>query len=163
LHVFAAFPPTPPACAVLPAEQVLERRSASSTLGVRGAAAEVAEDRAKELGEVAGPSGVSAEVAREVARAPRPARLSAALRVALPVRTQAVVAAALLGVREDLVGLADLLELVLVFLALGDVGMVLPGELPEGRLDGLLVGLPVDSQNLVVVLELNGHMNLQDV
>src|SRR4030095_2972980 len=72
------------------------------------------------------------------------------LRVSLPVRPEGVVALALLGVGKNGVGLADLLEALGV--ALVHVGMVLAGQPAIGRLDGLVVGRPVDPERLVVVL-----------
>ena len=63
-----------------------------------------------------------------------------------------VVLGLLLGVREDLEGLVDLLELLLGLLVPGvQVGVVLPGELPEGLLDILVRGIPGNPQDLVVV------------
>jgi hypothetical protein len=70
--------------------------------------------------------------------------------VALPVGAKRVIAPALLGVGEHVVGLVDLLEL--GRRALGDVGVILPGKLPEGRLDGLVVGGSLHAEDLVVVL-----------
>jgi hypothetical protein len=71
--------------------------------------------------------------------------------MSLPVRPQRVVALALLRVREDLVRLRDLLEL--LRRPLGHVRVVLAREPAVGGLDGLLVGRAVDPENLVVVLE----------
>src|SRR5256885_1855083 len=84
----------------------------------------------------------------------RPGR-STLLGVPLPVGTERVVAPALLGIGEDLVGFVDLLETGV--LPLVDVGVVLARELPVRGLDGLLVRAPVDAQNSIVVLVLNGH------
>src|SRR5436309_559935 len=80
------------------------------------------------------------------------------LGVALPVGAERVVAAALLRIGEHLVCFVDLLEAVGRVLALGDVGMVLAGQPAEGGLDRLVVGLPIDAEDLVVVLELDGHI-----
>src|SRR6185295_6137605 len=75
------------------------------------------------------------------------------LRVSLPVRTERVVALPLLRVGEHRMSLGDLLEA--LRRALVDVRMMLPGELSVRRLDRLLVGVPRDSQRLVVVLEVH--------
>ena len=84
----------------------------------------------------------------------RGARSGAGVRVALPVRPERVVALALLGVGQDGVGLVDLLEALRG--ALVDVRVVLAGELPVGRLDGLVVGGLRHAENLVVVLVFHG-------
>ena len=65
--------------------------------------------------------------------------------VTLPVRSERVVTAPLLGIGQDLVGLVDLLEAVGGVFALRDVGVVLPREPSIGRLDRFVVGLSVDS------------------
>jgi hypothetical protein len=75
----------------------------------------------------------------------------------LPVGTEGVVPTPLIGIRENFVRFRDLPELLGVFLALGDVGVMLAREPSIGRLDALVVGLPVDAEGLVVVLELDGH------
>src|SRR5438034_912099 len=116
------------------------------------AAAKIPEDRAEEVGEIAA-------IAALVLDAEPAARLTGSLLgVALPVGAERVVAAALLRIGEHLVRLVDLLEAVGRVLALGDVGMVLAGQPAEGGLDRLVVGLPIDAEDLVVVLELDGHI-----
>ena len=75
----------------------------------------------------------------------------------MPVRSERVVAAALFWVGEHFVRFVDFLEAVGGVLALGDVGMVFPREAPVGGLDRLVVRLPVDAENPVVVLEIDGH------
>src|SRR5208283_1507778 len=124
-----------------------------------GIAAAGAEERLEEVAEAGaaeferGPSlGPPWAAAGE---APRPALLGARV---LPVRAQLVVAPALLRVPEDLVGLVDLLELRLAGgLVLGHVRVVDAGELPERHLYLLGGRGPLDSQGLVVILELDGH------
>src|SRR2546422_30918 len=121
--------------------------TAAGLAGARPARSEVAEDRAEEVGEVSGVPVLDRETARLLTRG--------LLRIALPVGTEGVVATALLGVGQDLVRLVDLLEAcVLTFV---DVGMVLTGELPVRGLDGLVVRLSVDAQDLIVILEFDGH------
>src|SRR5438552_5519 len=116
------------------------------------AAAKIPEDRAEEVGEIAA-------IAALVLDAEPAAWLTGSLLgVALPVGAERVVAAALLRIGEHLVRLVDLLEAVGRVLALGDVGMVLAGQPAEGGLDRLVVGLPIDAEDLVVVLELDGHI-----
>ena len=63
-----------------------------------------------------------------------------------------VVDLALLGVREDVVGLADLLELLLGPRGLVLVGMELEGQFAVGLFDLVVVGASAHAQNLVVVL-----------
>jgi hypothetical protein len=72
-----------------------------------------------------------------------------------PALAQAVVAVAVvggapLGIREDLVGLGRLLELLLrVGIVPVDVGVQLAGEAPEGLLDARVVGAAVDAEHVV--------------
>ena len=66
-------------------------------------------------------------------------------------RAAAVVALALLGIAEDVVGLGDLLEALLGAGLLVRVRVVLAGELAVRLLDVLLGGLLVDPEDLVVV------------
>src|SRR5262249_16356177 len=118
------------------------------------APAHVAEDRAEEIGEVAGASEVTV-------LDPEPGAAGSTgrgLRVALPVRTERVVAAALLGIRNNLVGLVDLLEGIGGGPDLCGVGVGVPGQPSVGGLDRLVVGLPVDAENHIVVLEVDGHV-----
>jgi hypothetical protein len=66
--------------------------------------------------------------------------------------TKLLVAAALLGVAQDVVGLADLFELPLGrLIARVDIGVVLPRQLPVGPLDLLLRGTPAQAQDVIVV------------
>src|SRR2546422_3173427 len=130
--------------------------SAEEILGVAAAACPVAhpdteipENRPEEVGEVAEGAPVTAVLHTEAAGA----GTGRALGVAVPVGSQAVVPPALLGVGENLVRLVDLLEALAAVLALGHVGVVFPGESPVGGLDRLVVRVPVDAENLVVVLE----------
>jgi len=69
----------------------------------------------------------------------------------LPVGAQAVVALAFLRVREDLVGLVDLLEALGRLLRLIHIRMMLSRQSPVGLLDGLSIGGAVDPEDLVVV------------
>ena len=125
------------------------------------ARAQIAEDRPEEVREAAEVLGVAVLDAK-AARKPRTGLTRPLLGVALPVGSEAVVAATLLRVGQDLVGLVDFLELVRRPGALGDVGVVLAGELPVGRLDRLLVGVPIDAQDAVIVLEFDGHGSRRD-
>src|SRR5262249_38287322 len=111
-----------------------------------------AEEGPEEVGEAA--HLLVLEAAHGDPRAPRPA---AAPRrdalVGLPVRAHLVVATALLGVGEHLVGLVDLLEARLGLAVAGvDVGMVLARELAVGGLDLLAARGLRDAERLVVVL-----------
>src|SRR5205085_11709550 len=153
LHVAA----TPPAAALrFAAEEILhaEPWAPAAAAGARAllSASSVSEDRPEEVREVA--------AVAEMLDAESPGPWTAgrrALGVPLPVGTERVVAPALLGIREHVVRFGDLPELVAVVLALGDVRMVLAREPPIGGLDGLVVGLPIDAENLVIVLVFDGH------
>src|SRR5262245_23529900 len=156
LNVIAASARLAAAEAATNAEQVLELHAASIATSPARPGTEIAEDRAEEVGEVAA-------VAALILNAEASARLTGALPggllgVALPVGAERVVATALLRIGEHLVRLVDLLEAVGRVLRLGDVGMVLSGQPAEGGLDRLVVGLPIDAEDLVVVLELDGHI-----
>src|SRR5205085_1313040 len=113
---FDVFPlPRASSRAPAPAEKIVHRRVAAET-----AVRLTSEQRPEEIGEVAGgiPEGIAAGAGRSViGPAEVPTRLASlsthALRVSLPVRADRVVALALLGIAEDLVGLVDLLELLL--------------------------------------------------
>ena len=70
-----------------------------------------------------------------------------------PVRAEAVVARALLGVAQDLVGLGDLLEAVLGAGLLVDVRVIFARELAVGAADVLGARVARNAQRLVVVLE----------
>src|SRR5213594_3380590 len=156
LDILAARARVAAAEAAATTEQVLEIHAtaiaAPATRAGSAAAAKIPEDRAEEVGEVA-------PIAALVLDAEPTARLTGSLLgVALPVGAERVVAAALLRIGEHLVRLVDLLEAIGRVLALGDVGMVLAGQLAEGGLDRLVVGLPIDAEDLVVVLEFDGHV-----
>jgi hypothetical protein len=71
------------------------------------------------------------------------------------VRADLVVGGPLLGVLQDLVGLAHLLEALLGVLLLGHVRVVLARELAVRLLDVPLGGAALDAQDLVVVLVLH--------
>src|SRR5207253_6287756 len=121
-------------------EEVLEPDAFTSRPSA--ATAHVAEDRAKEVGEVAGAANVAAVLDPEPSTGTAAGR---SLGVTLPIRAERVVTAPLLGVRQHLVGFVDLLEAVGGVLALRDVRVVLPREPSIGGLDRLVVGLSVDS------------------
>src|SRR5262249_40392259 len=151
LDVIAAAARLPASEAATAAEQILESATAAAAARARSAT-QVPEDRAEEVREVA-------RVTALVLHAEPSARLTGGLLgVALPVGAERVVAAAFLRVGEHLVRLVDLLEAVGRVLGLGDVGVVLAGQPAEGGLDGLVVGLPVDAENPIVVLEFDGHV-----
>src|SRR5262245_47579247 len=157
LHVLAANRAPAPAARTETAapQQVLDVETTAAPRPRATAAhagAQIPEDRAEEVREV---FGVAAAVLDTEAASRRTARRR--LREALPVGTERVVSPPLLGVGEDLVGLVDLLEAVRRVLALGDVRMVLARELAVGGLQRLVVGLPVDAEDLVVVLVLDSH------
>jgi hypothetical protein len=70
----------------------------------------------------------------------------------------AVVRGAALGVREDLVGLRGLLELLLrLGVVRVDVGVQLAGQTAEGLLDRLVVGVAADAEDLVRVAGGGAH------
>ena len=70
----------------------------------------------------------------------------------------AVVGRAALGVREDLVGLRGLLELLLGLRVVRvDVGVQLAGEPAEGLLDLGLVGVAADAEDLVGIAGGGAH------
>src|SRR5258705_1124539 len=121
----------------------------------------LAEQRAEEIRE---PSRVAAveRVRAGLARVDplESARLLSALPEALPLRTDGVVALALLGIGEDLVGLVDLLEALLRLGFLVDVRMVLARELAVRLLDLLGARILRDAECLVVVLVLDRHSYL---
>src|SRR6185369_7371619 len=147
---------TRPSAAPASAEEILQVDAAASTARPTRAAAgaaHVTEDRAKEIREVA---TLRAVFDAESAATGTGAGALSGLCVSLPVRAKSVVALALLGIRQDLVCFGDFLE-TLAVLALGDVGVMLARQLAVGGLDGLGVGLPVDAENLVVVLELDSR------
>src|SRR3954468_196860 len=109
---------------------------------------EVAEPRA-----AAGAPEVAAPLA-EVEVDPLPPRRRTALAPAhpIPVGAELVVLLPLVRVLQDLVGLADLLELDLGLRVLVDVRMKLPRHLPVRLLDVLLGRFLLDAQRCVVVL-----------
>src|SRR5436309_2297235 len=111
-------------------EEVLEPDAFTSRPSA--ATAHVAEDRAKEVGEVAGAANVAAVLDPEPSTGTAAGR---SLGVTLPIRAERVVTAPLLGIRQHLVGFVDLLEAVGGVLALRDVRVVLPREPPIGGLD----------------------------
>jgi len=68
------------------------------------------------------------------------------------VLTEAVIRLAALLIREHLVGLRRLLELLLGLRIVGvDVRMQLASQLPEGLLDLAVRGAPIEAQHLVIV------------
>ena len=74
----------------------------------------------------------------------------------LPVGAELVVGRALLGVLQDLVGLARVLEFRFRARVLVDVGMIGARELAVGALDVVLAGVSLDAEDLVVVLIFHG-------
>src|SRR5437016_5700151 len=121
-------------------EEVLEPDAFTSRPSA--ATAHVAEDRAKEVGEVAGAANVADVLDPEPSTGTAAGR---SLGVTLPIRAERVVTAPLHGIRQHLVGFVDLLEPVGGVLAPRDVRVVLPREPPIGGLDRLVLGLSVDS------------------
>src|SRR5262245_9252007 len=152
LDVIAAAARLPAPEAATAAEQILEIDAAAGAARARSAT-QVPEDGAEEVREVTG-------IPALVLNAEPSARLltGSLLGVSLPVGTERVVAPAFLRVGEHLVRLVDLLEALGRVLGLGDVGVVLAGQPAEGGLDGLVVGLPVDPKDPIVVLEFDGHV-----
>src|SRR5262249_32307139 len=59
------------------------------------------------------------------------------------------------GILQDLVGLAELLELLLGVLGFVDVGVVFPRQLPIGAIDLVACGSPHDAEQSVIVDELH--------
>ncbi len=105
----------------------------------------------------AGAEGVPPEERLENVAHPRPAeaRVGAAGRGPGAVGAEHVVLAAALRVLQGLIGAVDELELLLVGLGGGagvTVGVQLPGEVPVGTLDLVLVGGPGDAEDGVIVL-----------
>ncbi len=74
-----------------------------------------------------------------------------------PLRAETVVALALLGIREHLVGLAQLLEAVLRVPLAIEIGVVLARELAVRPADLVLARAAGNAENLVVVLVLDCH------
>ena len=76
----------------------------------------------------------------------------------VPVCSQLIILSPFLRVAEDFVGLVDFLELCFgrrfVF---GNVRVILAGELAECLLDFLAAGVSSHAEDVVVVLEFNGH------
>ena len=76
----------------------------------------------------------------------------------VPIRSQLIVLSPLLRVAENFVGLVDFLELFfgngLVF---GNVGVIVVGEFAECLLDFFVARITGHAENVVVVLEFNGH------
>src|SRR3954452_22544675 len=99
--------------------------------------------------EVAAPAAALAPAAARPAAGASPGALG--LLRGAPVRAEAVVLGALLGVAEDLVGLGDLLEAVLGARLLVDIRVVLAGEPPVGTADLVLARSAGDAERLVVV------------
>ena len=76
----------------------------------------------------------------------------------LPVRAESVVLLALIGIAQHLVGFVDLLELRLrPFLVLGNVGVMLAGELAEGFADLVVRRGLRDAEGGIVILVLHRH------
>ncbi|MPM37854.1 hypothetical protein SDC9_84473 [bioreactor metagenome] len=109
------------------------------------------EQATEQVGEVTGAGG---GVAEQVVDVRRGLPLAAVEPEAAPEQAALlVVLLALLGVRQDVVGLRDGLEpLRLVGVARVGVGVVLARQLAEGLLDVVLGGVLRDAQDLVVVL-----------
>ena len=100
---------------------------------------------------VARAGAIAAEAAGETAATRRRTEPAAGL---LPIRAEFVVFFALLRIAEDLVGLVDLFEFFLGrFFVLGQIGMVLAGQLAEGLLDFVSGGRFGHADRLVVVAE----------
>src|SRR4030095_12851370 len=96
-----------------------------------------AEQRFKEIGEIATRAARAAEraTARTGIAAPIEATGTAALLVALPIAAKAIILLALVLVRQHLVGLGDLFELSLGrFVARVNIGVMLARELAIGLL-----------------------------
>ena len=76
-----------------------------------------------------------------------------------PIRAKAIVFRAIFGIRQDLVGLGDLLETGLGrFVSWIQVRVVLACKLPEGLADVLVVGIPLDAENVVIVASSDGAL-----
>ena len=113
----------------------------NGAIAARGAAA-AGEERGKDVLKAAEAAAKAAEIAI-------PAAAKAALRA---VMSELVVLSALLGIRQHLIGLVDLLEALLrFFVARVDIGMVLLRELSIGALDGRFIRAPVHAENLVII------------
>src|SRR6185295_2749513 len=122
---------------------------APGTTGPEEHLEEVAEPPATAAAEAAEIEAAVAEV--ELGALPARRRRSGLARV-LPRRAELVVLLALLRILQDLVGLADLLELELGLGVLVHVRVVLARQLPVRLLNVLLAGVFLDPQRRVIVL-----------
>src|SRR6266540_7048012 len=129
-------------------------RAAEQVVGLE-AGARIAEDCAEEVREGAGVAESGARLAR--VHPLEPTRALPAVLETRPLRTDRVVALALLGIGEDLVGLVDLLEALLSFGTLVDVRVMLPREAAVCLLDLLGARVLRDAEGLVVVLVFDRH------
>jgi len=144
--------------ACLGGKRVLARTGETSTTAKTACSAE---ERPKEVGEAANiPPPETTDIHPRTGR-PTSAPLRGAL-VRLPVRAQFVVAAALLGIGQDLVRLTDLLEASFgLGVTLVYIRVELSGEAPVGSLDLLRRGPFRDAQDGVIVFVVDGARLLE--
>src|SRR5690242_6233327 len=87
-----------------------------------------------------------------------PARWRPEFRALFPVRAEFIILLSFPRITEDFIRLVDLLELFLGGLfVFGDVGVVLSGEFAERLANVLVTRCPFNSQNPVIVPELDCH------
>ena len=80
----------------------------------------------------------------------------------LPVRSQFIILPPFLRIAENFVCLVECLEFFLgTLFVFGDIGMMFARELAEGLLDCAAARVPGNAENVVVVLEFNGHGRLR--
>src|SRR5690606_12629214 len=116
-----------------------------------GAEAGLTEQALEEIAEGAGAGRTGAAEMKMLL----PVRRRPELLTSLPIRAERVVRGPLLGVAQDLVGLADLLEALLGVRLLADVRVILARKAAVGALDLVLRRVPGDAHDLVVVLVLH--------
>jgi hypothetical protein len=76
----------------------------------------------------------------------------------IPIRSQFVILFPFLRVAENFIRLVEFLEVFLSgFLVFGDIGMVLSGEFAERLFDRFSTCVSMHAENLVIILEFNGH------
>ena len=114
-----------------------------------GSSAEYRREELAEFGAVAKPRALVVEVRLMFGR--RREILAVA-----PVRAQAVIRLALIGVLQHLISFLHVLEMRLAIGLLADVGMIFARKLAIGALDVIARRITADAQGFVIVFELHG-------